>query len=220
MLFTDYLFENVKYIWDDYLNHPFLKEMGQGTLDREKFKSYLIQDYLYLKEYAKVYSMALIKSESIKQMKFCQESINGILEDESANHIWYLKNFGENIEELEKYKIKEANENYTSYMKSISLSGNLKEIMVRARPCAWSYYYIGKKLKEIYKDNMEGNFFESWIECYSSEEYAFVAKKNIDFVNELCKNIDEIEKEKLKEIFIKASIHEMRFWDMAYEEVM
>ena len=62
MLFTDYLFENVKYIWDDYLNHPFLKEMGQGTLDREKFKSYLIQDYLYLKEYAKVYSMALIKS--------------------------------------------------------------------------------------------------------------------------------------------------------------
>ena len=83
-----------------------------------------------------------------------------------------------------------------------------------------SYYYIGKKLKEIYKDNMEGNFFESWIECYSSEEYAFVAKKNIDFVNELCKNIDEIEKEKLKEIFIKASIYEMRFWDMAYEEVI
>ncbi|MDD5877663.1 MAG: thiaminase II [Clostridiales bacterium] len=220
MLFTDYLFENVKYIWDDYLNHPFLKEMGQGTLDREKFKSYLIQDYLYLKEYAKVYSMALIKSENIKQMKFCQESINGILEDESANHIWYLKNFGENIEELEKYKIKEANENYTSYMKSISLSGNLKEIMVSARPCAWSYYYIGKKLKEIYKDNMEGNFFESWIECYSSEEYAFVANKNIDFVNELCKNIDEIEKEKLKEIFIKASIYEMKFWDMAYEEVI
>ena len=220
MLFTDYLFENVKYIWDDYLNHPFLKEMGQGTLDREKFKSYLIQDYLYLKEYAKVYSMALIKSENIKQMKFCQESINGILEYESANHIWYLKNFGENIEELEKYKIKEANENYTSYMKSISLSGNLKEIMVSALPSAWSYYYIGKKLKEIYKDNMEGNFFESWIECYSSEEYAFVAKKNIDFVNELCKNIDEIEKEKLKEIFIKASIHEMRFWDMAYEEVI
>ena len=28
------------------------------------------------------------------------------------------------------------------------------------------------------------------------------------------------EKEKLKEIFIKASIHEMRFWDMAYEEVI
>ena len=26
MLFTDYLFENVKHIWNDYLNHPFLKE--------------------------------------------------------------------------------------------------------------------------------------------------------------------------------------------------
>lgn len=38
MLFTDYLFENVKHIWYDYLNHPFLKEMGQGTLNRKKLK--------------------------------------------------------------------------------------------------------------------------------------------------------------------------------------
>ncbi|WP_297137443.1 hypothetical protein [Terrisporobacter sp.] len=31
--------------------------------------------------------------------------------------------------------------------------------------------------------------------------------------------MDDNEREKLKEIFIKASIYEMQFWDMAYEEV-
>ena len=219
MLITDYLFESVESIWDAYLEHDFLKDMGKGTLCKEKFKNYLIQDYLYLKEYAKVYAMALVKCEDINQMKFCQSSINGILEDESATHIWYLKNFGEKIEELENYKIKEANENYTSYMKSIALTGDLIDTMVSVLPCAWSYYYIGKNLKEIYKENLEENFYKIWIDSYSCKEYEQVAKSSIDFVNELCKNIDENKKEKLKDIFIKASIHEMRFWDMAYEEI-
>ena len=93
MLITDYLFENVKPIWDAYLEHDFIMDMGNGNLCKDKFKDYLIQDYLYLKEYAKVYAMALVKCENIEQMKFCQNSINGILEDESATHIWYLKNF-------------------------------------------------------------------------------------------------------------------------------
>lgn len=219
MLFTDYLFEEVKELWDEYLQHPFLKELGEGTLDKEKFKRYLIQDYLYLKEYAKVYAMAVVKSESIEDMKFFQQSVNGILEDESANHIWYLKNFGEKIEELEKYKMTLDNENYTSYMKSLALTGDLKELMIGVLPCAWSYYYIGVKLKEIYKDQLDGNFYESWIEGYSSQDYVMCAKKNIDFANKLCKNIDDREKEKLKEIFIKASIYEMKFWYMAYEEI-
>ena len=49
MKFTDYLFKETKEIFDEYLKHPFLKELGQGILDKEKFKDYLIQDYLYLK---------------------------------------------------------------------------------------------------------------------------------------------------------------------------
>ena len=243
MLITDYLFENVKPIWDAYLEHDFIMDMGNGNLCKDKFKDYLIQDYLYLKEYAKVYAMALVKCENIEQMKFCQNSINGILEDESATHIWYLKNFGEKIEELEDYKIKEANENYTSYMKSIALTGDLLDTMVSVLPCAWSYYYIDyfglatisdlpdlpmdnanetdeqELFTSIYKENLEDNFYKSWIESYSCEGYEQVARTSIEFVNTLSENIDENKKEKLKDIFIKASIHEMKFWDMAYEEV-
>ena len=112
---TDKMLEATKELWKSYNEHPFVKGIQDGSLAKDKFKYYIMQDYLYLKEYAKVYAMALVKCENIEQMKFCQNSINGILEDESATHIWYLKNFGEKIEELEDYKIKEANENYSSY---------------------------------------------------------------------------------------------------------
>lgn len=219
MLITDYLFDSVKPIWKEYLNHDFLKDMGNGTLDKTKFKNYLIQDYIYLKEYAKVYAMALVKCDSISQIKYCQNSINGILEDESAIHICYLKNFGEKIEELEVYKIQKSNEDYTNYMKSIALTGDLLDTMVSLLPCTWSYYYIAKKLKLIYKKNLDCNFYKDWINAYSGEGYKKFVDISIDFVNSLCENINENKKEKLKDIFIKASIHEMKFWDMAYEEV-
>lgn len=35
-------------VWDQFINHPFVLAMGDGTLPVESFKGYLIQDYLYL----------------------------------------------------------------------------------------------------------------------------------------------------------------------------
>ena len=218
MLISDYLFNESKDIWQSYLKHPFLVKMGENTLDKEKFRKYLIQDFLYLKEYAKVYAMGLIKSDKMENIKFFKESIVGILEDESATHIEYLKDFGEKIDELDKYSINFDNETYTSYMKSIALTGDIQDLVIAVLPCAWSYYYIGTKMKEKYKENLKDNFYGKWIESYSSEDYALCAKKNIDIANKICAGVDENKKEKLKEIFIKASIYEMKFWDMAYKE--
>lgn len=190
MLLSDYLFNESKKIWDEYLKHPFIVEMGEGTLDKEKFRDYLVQDYLYLLDYAKVYAMGLIKSHDVKHMKFFKDSINGIMEDESATHIAYLKELGEDIKTLQKHNIKLENENYTNFMKSIALTGDIQDLIIAVLPCAWSYYYIAKEMKEIYKDKLENNYYAAWIESYSCEEYRMCAKKNIDFSNELCKNID------------------------------
>lgn len=48
--FVEYLLEHpdVAPVWDEFINHPFVLAMGDGTLPLESFKQYLIQDYLYL----------------------------------------------------------------------------------------------------------------------------------------------------------------------------
>ena len=48
--FIDYLLDrdDVKGPWHDYTHHDFVKRLGDGTLPRETFKFYMIQDYLYL----------------------------------------------------------------------------------------------------------------------------------------------------------------------------
>ena len=48
MTTTEKLLEAAKDIWAEYNTHPFVKGIGDGSLDKEKFKYYMIQDYLYL----------------------------------------------------------------------------------------------------------------------------------------------------------------------------
>lgn len=48
--FIEYLLgrDDVKTVWHEYTHHEFCERMGDGTLPRETFKNYMIQDYLYL----------------------------------------------------------------------------------------------------------------------------------------------------------------------------
>lgn len=217
MLFTDYLFEGSRDIWEAYLEHPFLVELAKGNLDKEKFKDYLIQDYLYLKEYAKVFCMAVVKCKTLKEMRTFYDGVDGIINDETATHITYLKDFGVDIETLENYEYHMTNESYTSYMKGIAMTGSVQEIAATILPCTWSYSFIGTHLKERYSDLLEDNFFKPWIETYSSEGYTEFTNLWIDFTNELCKDLNESEKKTLRTIFRKSSMYEMDFWDMAYK---
>lgn len=48
--FVEYLLErpDVKDVWKQFVHHPFVMAIGDGSLPRESFKGYLVQDYLYL----------------------------------------------------------------------------------------------------------------------------------------------------------------------------
>ena len=52
-----------KDIWAQYHTHPFVTGLRDGTLDEEKFRFYIVQDYLYLRDYARVFGVGAAKAE-------------------------------------------------------------------------------------------------------------------------------------------------------------
>jgi thiaminase len=48
--FVDWLLEreDVQQVWKEFTQHEFVERMGDGTLPVERFKFYMVQDYLYL----------------------------------------------------------------------------------------------------------------------------------------------------------------------------
>ena len=62
---TGRLLDAAKEIWEGYHSHPFVQGIADGTLDRDKFRFYMIQDYLYLIDYARVFAIGVSKARDM-----------------------------------------------------------------------------------------------------------------------------------------------------------
>ena len=219
MKFTEKLYENVEDIWTSYYNHPFIKGIGDGSLDMDKFKFYMIQDYLYLLDYAKVYALGVVKADTEEVMQGFSKMVDNILNGEMSIHRSYMKRLGITSEEVKNAKQSLTNISYTHYMLSVSHVGNLAELSTSLLACMWSYLEIGKNLSKI-PGSTEHEFYGEWIRGYISKEYEEATAWIINLVDHLAKDMTDKELEKLNEIFINTSKYEYMFWDMSYHKEM
>ena len=56
-------------VWDAILEHPFVKELGAGTLPIDKFTYYIKQDYQYLIEFTRCIGIAAYEAEDVETMR-------------------------------------------------------------------------------------------------------------------------------------------------------
>ena len=207
-------------VWEEGYNHPFVQELGQGTLDREKFRFYLLQDYLYLLQYSKVFASAAIKSDTEELMTRFSKIQYFILANEMDLHRSYMAEFGIKPEEVIDVKSSLYNKTYTANMLAHAQTGGLAELLATVFPCAWTYSDWGKRLKEQYADRLEGNFYKSWIEKYASKEFEDSFEWFYDALDALTANMTDKQRDKIADIFISSVEFEYLFWDMAYKQQM
>ena len=101
MTMTERLLEATKEIWDGYNETPFVKGIADGSLDHEKFKYYMIQDYLYLLDYTKVFSIGTAKAKNLDAMRLFAGYTHSILDGEMDIHRAYMTRLGIAKEEAE-----------------------------------------------------------------------------------------------------------------------
>ena len=218
MKFSERLYEKLQPIWRQNHNHPFVQGMGDGTLEKEKFRFYMIQDYLYLIAYAKLFAIGAVKATDVQTMGKFAALLDSTLNEEMSLHREYAKKFEISEKELEKAQPSPTTLAYTHYMLHVGQSGTLAELVAALLPCMWSYWEIGKELSE--KPGANNEFYREWIEMYSSEEFGELATWCINLFDSLTEDKSEAELEKLEEIFLNTTRFEYMFWDMAYNEAM
>ena len=91
---TERLLAASRTIWEGYLTHPFVQGIADGSLAAEKFRFYLLQDYLYLFDYAKVFAQGVVKSREPEVMRTFASYVSSILNGEMAIHRGYMKRLG------------------------------------------------------------------------------------------------------------------------------
>jgi thiaminase/transcriptional activator TenA len=55
--------------WRAYTEHPFTNGMADGSLAEAAFRHYLVQDYLFLIEFARAYALSVYKAPKLADMR-------------------------------------------------------------------------------------------------------------------------------------------------------
>ena len=86
--------------WQSYVDHYFVRQLGAGTLPHAAFRTYLVQDYLFLIQFARAYALATYKSRTLADMRAAQAGLAAIL-DEMDLHVRLCGRWGLSPEDIE-----------------------------------------------------------------------------------------------------------------------
>ena len=81
-------------VWEKCLHSEFLTHLADGTLDEACFKGYIVEDSLYLREYAKVFAWGMTKAKDMQTIRTYYSLLSFVNESEDAARLHYLKHFG------------------------------------------------------------------------------------------------------------------------------
>jgi thiaminase (transcriptional activator TenA) len=214
MTFTDTLYEKAKPIWDKQLEHPFVQGIADGSLDEDKFKNWVRQDYLYLIEFSRIFAWAAAKSERLESMSWYAFGLHLTLNTEMQLHREYAQRFNISAQELERETMWPTNRAYTDFLVRTAADGDMADLVAALLPCAWGYMYIGT---EMAKSNPpKDRRYADWITQYSSKEFADAADWLKGEMNRLAEGATGEKKNRLIELFILSSKYEYLFWEMCW----
>jgi len=213
--FSDRLRQRAAGIWEAQHQHPFVRGIGDGKLDLEKFKFWLRQDYVFLTEYARLLGLAAARSPDIETMTRFAGLLEETLETEMSLHRAYADEFGISREELEREQPAPTTQAYTDFLLRVAAMGDFAELAAALLPCMWSFSEIGQRL--AMQPPPGDKRYAQWIAMYSSKEFAELAGWCRGLLDNLAAGLPGRELKKLEEAFLTSSRYEWQFWEMAWK---
>ncbi len=204
-------------IWNQYYTHPFVLGMQNGTLDKARFRKYMIQDYLYLVDYTKTFALGVAKAQTIPLMQLFASSIHTLTHTEMDIHRGYMGSLAITQAEIDATVPALVNVSYTSYMVRQGYEGGVADVLASILSCAHSYGLIAKSMVANRPDCLNDPLYGDWIRGYASDEYAEKNQNLMDILDQLTQDYTPAQLAHLETIFINCSQYELSFWDAAWE---
>ncbi|MEC7816010.1 MAG: thiaminase II [Pseudomonadota bacterium] len=201
--------------WRDYIEHRFVKRLGDGSLSAESFQHYLKQDYLFLIQFARAFALAAYKSPTLADLRQAKDGLQAIVDTELGLHIQYCKEWGISESELANLPEARATLAYTRYVLDTGNRGDLLDLHVALSPCMVGYGEIANWLNQHPKTvRGAANPYDAWIAMYESDEFQGAMNAEIQWLNDRLKDVSPKRFEELTRIFRDATRLEIDFWEM------
>lgn len=211
--FTDELRELAAPIWEAQHQHPFVRGIGDGSVDPQHFAYWVRQDYAYLIEYARLFAIATARAPDLETMTRFATLTRETLATEMSLHRAYAARFGISEAALEAEVKSPTTQAYTDFLLRTASLGDFGELVAALLPCMWGFHEIGVRLKE--QGVPDDPLCAEWIEMYASPEFGELAQWCRETLDAIADGLPERNLQRLRDAFLISSRYELRFWQMA-----
>ncbi|MDV3951636.1 thiaminase II [Elizabethkingia anophelis] len=211
MKWSEYTWKQIEEYYQLILAMPFVKELAEGSLSKEKFQFYMAQDSLYLEHFGRALALIGARAYNIQDvLSFTRFAENAIVV-ENALHESYFKDF----DVTEKGKMQPVCHHYVHFLKSTAALDAVEIAMAAVLPCFWIYQKVGDYIYDNKKTDK--NPYKKWIDTYSGEEFALAVQQAIEICDRAAEATTPEIRVKMTEAFITATQMEYYFWQAAYD---
>lgn len=209
MKWSDEAWQLAEPIYNEILKLPFVLELADGSLNRDRFLFYLQQDAIYIDNYCRVLAhIASRLDDKTFREDFLRFALDGVTV-EKALHQFYLGPDGMTGAQMSPTCML-----YTSFETAQGLAPVEAEAAA-VLPCFWVYQKVGT---EILATSSKENPFYHWIETYGDEAFARSTERAIEICDELARSTTPAVRNIMTNNFIHATRMEWQFWHSAYNK--
>jgi thiaminase/transcriptional activator TenA len=213
MTFTGELWRSIEPLYAAILEHPFVRGLTDGSLSRESFRFYAIQDALYLRDFARALALTAARAPRDEWIIMFSEHAAGALRVERALHESFFGEWGLTTSDVAETPLAPTNLAYTSYLIAVAHTAPFHEGLAALLPCYWIYWEVGKALERA---GSSDPLYARWIGTYAAEEFGSEVKAVLEVTNETAATLTHTQQDAMRRHFLTTSRYEWMFWDMGW----
>ena len=192
----------------------FNTELTAGTLSRERFQGYIVQDALYLGQYSRVLAIAGAKGPDAATLNSFGACALEAVAVEQALHERYMTEFGVDPARLADAEPSPDCLGYTSFLLATAYHEPWEVLIAALLPCFWIYWDVGSR---IAKQATADNPYRAWIETYADEGFGEAVRTVIGITDRAAAATTPAIQARMMTAFIRSTQYEWLFWDGAYQ---
>ncbi|MDR0349215.1 MAG: thiaminase II [Tannerella sp.] len=210
MKWSEKAWEAILPVYNRIIELPFIRELMDGTLEKEKFAYYIQQDALYLADYGRLLTAIATRLTKTGHIAAFIRFANDSVTVEKELH----QTFAAELSSAKNPSMSPACLLYTSYLLR-QLNAPVEVMAAAILPCFSIYKEVGDYISTCHAK--ANNPYQAWIDTYSGEVYEKTVREAVAICNELAESATPALQQTMTEAYITASKLEWMFWNSAFK---
>lgn len=193
--------------WRQILDLPFVRALGDGTLDEDLFSFYLDQDALYLRDYSRALATLSARADTAEAQVHWAAGAHEAIAAESQLHEGWLAN------RARLGGPSPITMGYTNFLRASAAGDDYVVGAAAILPCYWLYEEVGAVLSS---QNHADHPYAEWLSLYGGEEFAAEVERSLAEVERAFEAASPAQRVRAARAYLSACVYEREFFDQAH----